>query len=436
MSNADLKVPHLTTSLQGPLQKIEHHLLIQQIAIESWFREQFRLTPPPVYCSVDLRNAGFKIAPVDTNLFPAGFNNLNPEFMPLCIQALQSAMEQICPNVKDVLLIPEEHTRNIHYYENIATIRQIFIKAGFQMRIGTLLQGLSGAQTIDLPSGKKITIEPLVRKNGRLVMNDFSPCLILLNNDLSAGVPDNLKELEQSIMPPLQAGWYSRLKSNHFHHYQEIAREFGQAFEIDPWFISPLFRHCGQVDFTTREEDPCLVEQARILFDEIQAKYDEYGINDKPYIVIKADAGTYGMAVMMIQDPEDLRHLNRKERTRMSSIKGGREVTKVILQEGVYTFETWGEHHYAAEPVIYLIGKHVVGGFYRVHAGKGINENLNAPGMNFEPLAFAKSCNNPDESEGDCANRFYTYGVIGRLALLAAARELGGRQTSRGEYDS
>jgi oxygen-independent coproporphyrinogen-3 oxidase len=26
---------------------------------------------------VDLRNAGFKLAPVDTNLFPAGFNNLN-----------------------------------------------------------------------------------------------------------------------------------------------------------------------------------------------------------------------------------------------------------------------------------------------------------------------------------------------------------------------
>ena len=28
------------------------------------------------YCSVDLRDSGDKIAPVDCNLFPAGFNNI------------------------------------------------------------------------------------------------------------------------------------------------------------------------------------------------------------------------------------------------------------------------------------------------------------------------------------------------------------------------
>ncbi len=30
----------------------------------------------PLYSSVDIRDAGFKIAVVDTNIFPAGFNNL------------------------------------------------------------------------------------------------------------------------------------------------------------------------------------------------------------------------------------------------------------------------------------------------------------------------------------------------------------------------
>jgi glutamate--cysteine ligase len=68
----------------------------------------------------------------------------------------------------------------------------------------------------------------------------------------------------------------------------------------------------------------------------------------------------------------------------------------------------------------------VVGGFYRVHKGRGPNENLNAPGMHFEPLAFAEPCNTPDSNLDPDAelNRFYAYGVIARLALLAAAKEL------------
>jgi len=48
-----------------------------------------------VYCSVDLRNAGFKLAPVDTNLFPGGFNNLSPEMLPLAVQAAMAAIENI-----------------------------------------------------------------------------------------------------------------------------------------------------------------------------------------------------------------------------------------------------------------------------------------------------------------------------------------------------
>jgi glutamate--cysteine ligase len=108
----------------------------------------------------------------------------------------------------------------------------------------------------------------------------------------------------------------------------------------------------------------------------------------------------------------------------MAAIKGGREVNQVIIQEGVYTFETWGKEQAVAEPVVYMIGRHVIGGFYRVHASRGSNENLNAPGMNFEPLAFAAPCNNPNALYNSCANRFYAYGVIARLALLASAREM------------
>jgi len=417
-------VPHLITAQQGPLQKLERMLLDQQVTIESWLREQYLLSPPPFYTSVDLRNAGFKIAPVDTNLFPAGFNNLNIDFMPLSIQAVQATMEQICPEVSRILLIPESHSRNVFYFENLASLHEILTKAGFEVRIGSLIENLTAAKTIDLPSGRKLCMEPITRTGNRVSVSDFSPCLILLNNDFADGVPQILQNLEQRFMPPLSLGWASRLKSAHFQHYENVCTEFAQEINIDPWLISPLFRYCGEVNFLKREGEDCIVRHATTLLTAIKQKYKEYNIEQKPFLVLKADAGTYGMAVMTIQDPDEIHQLNRKQRTRMSVAKGGQTVSKIIVQEGVYTNETWGDENAVAEPVVYMIGRHVVGGFYRVHSGRGIDENLNAPGMNFEPLSFAEPCNVPTEKPEDCHNRFYAYGVISRLALIAAAREL------------
>ncbi|HIE40886.1 MAG TPA: glutamate--cysteine ligase, partial [Thiomicrorhabdus sp.] len=94
------------------------------------------------------------------------------------------------------------------------------------------------------------------------------------------------------------------------------------------------------------------------------------------------------------------------------------------VQEGVYTYEE--VEGAVAEPVVYMIGSHVVGGFYRVHTGKKATDNLNSPGMHFEPLSFEESCVMPDKTQTPDAslNRFYAYGVVARLALLAAAREI------------
>ena len=110
----------------------------------------------------------------------------------------------------------------------------------------------------------------------------------------------------------------------------------------------------------------------------------------------------------------------------MATIKEGQKVTKALIQEGVYTNETWGSPATVAEPVVYLIDQNVVGGFYRVHPQRSTNENLNSPGMYFERLAFDECCISPDKEQSPDAhpNRFYSYGVIARLALLAAAREM------------
>jgi glutamate--cysteine ligase len=262
----------------------------------------------------------------------------------------------------------------------------------------------------------------------------FRPCAVILNNDLSAGRPPILENLAQPVLPPPTLGWSTRLKSAHFAVYREVAREFAAELGMDPWLVDPLFRVCGEVDFMKRGGEECLATNVDVLLRQIRAKYAEYGIDREPFIIVKADAGTYGMGVMTVTSVEQVRGMNRDTRKKMAATKEGKAVESVIIQEGVFTYETWGEAQAFAEPVVYMIDRHVVGGFYRVHSGRGPQENLNAPGAHFEPLAFAEPCNAPDLSQypDACPNRFYAYGVIARLALVAASRELAVAQAGVG----
>ena len=384
---------------------------------------------------MDLRNSGFKLAPVDTNLFPGGFNNLSAAFMPLAVQAATAAIEKICPDAKNLLLVPENHTRNKWYLENVATLATILGRTGLEVRIGSLNPEIGAPTELETATGRKLRLEPLKRMEGkggaRLGVEGFDPCAILVNNDLSAGIPDILKGLDgQVLMPPLHAGWALRRKSAHFAAYDQIAAEFAQLLQIDPWLLDPYYARCGEIDFQARAGEECLASNVSMLLEKIRAKYLEYGIKDTPYVAVKADAGTYGMGVMMVRDASEVRDLNRKQRNKMAVVKEGLAVTDVIIQEGVHTVERIEEK--AAEPVVYMLDHYVIGGFYRVHGARASDENLNAPGMHFVPLAFEESCTMPDPHASCDAppNRFYAYGVVARLALAAAALEL--EQTAPG----
>jgi len=426
IANQNLIVPHLTTAFTGPLQNLERIILNNQTTIESWFRNAWRDVQIPFYASVDIRNSGYKIAPVDTNLFPSGFNNLNSSFESLCIHAVQMAIEHTQLPIDKILIIPENHTRNLFYLENIASLQSIIQKAGFEVRIGTLMADITTPTRIELDSSNTVLLEPIRRDQNRILVDNFNPDLILLNNDLTGGEPDMFKNIEQKITPPTSLGWSSRLKSNHFNFYQKVAKEFAELIGIDPWLIDPMFRNCGKVDFMKREGVDCLSSNVKSLLEAINTKYNEHDVDYAPFVMVKADAGTYGMGVMSIRSQDEISELNRKERTRMATTKEGQKVSQVIIQEGVYTHETWGDEETVAEPVVYMMDRQVVGGFYRVHGKRTTSQNLNTPGMRFEPLAFLDCCSTPEPNlEADChQNRFYTYGVIGRLALLAASHEI------------
>lgn len=432
-------VPHLITALTGPINELEQRIIDSMPAIERWFRLEWMEHTPPFYCSVDIRNAGFKLAPVDTNLFPGGWNNLTDEMLPLAVQAAMAAIEKICPEARNLLIIPENQQKNPSYLSNILQLQRIFRMAGLNVRIGSVSPDIKKLTEIKLPHGDTITLEPALRTKRRLGLKNFDPCTILLNNDLSAGAPGILEELyEQFLLPPLHAGWSVRRKSRHFQSYEEVSKRFGKLLGIDPWLINPVFSKCENIDFVEGTGLDQLAVQVDATITKVRRKYKEYGIKEKPFVVVKADNGTYGMGVMTVRDAKELEALkDKRTRNKMGVIKDGQPVHYVLVQEGVLTYERM--NNAVAEPVVYMMDRYVVGGFYRMHPERGIDENLNAPGSGFVPLAFPpQSTQLPQigaRAGASAPNRFYMYGVIARLAMLAASYELEATNPDAEIYD-
>ena len=419
-------VPHLVTALTGPINELEQRVLDSMPAIERWFRLEWMEHTPPFYSSVDVRNAGFKLAPVDTNLYPGGWNNLSPEMMPLAVQAAMAAIEKICPEARNLLLIPENHSNNSFYLSSVAQLRRIFHMAGLNVRIGSIDPAIKKTTTIELPNGESVTLEPVIRGKRRLGVKDFDPCTILLNNDLSAGVPGILEDIhEQYLLPPLHAGWTTRRKSTHFKCYEEVAKRMGKLLGIDPWLINPMFGKCGEVNLGESAGMEALGTSVDALLTKIRRKYKEYGIKEKPFVVVKADNGSHGMGIVTVRDANDLEALGRRAQSQANGAKAEPQACDILVQEGVLTKERMNDA--VAEPVVYMMDRYVVGGFYRIHADRGVDENLNAPGSSFVPLAFEQSTHLPQpgvKPGASAPNRFYMYGVVGRLAMLAASYEL------------
>ncbi|MBT2325965.1 glutamate--cysteine ligase [Variovorax paradoxus] len=419
-------VPHLVTALTGPINELEQRVLDSMPAIERWFRLEWMEHTPPFYSSVDIRNAGFKLAPVDTNLFPRGWNNLTDDMLPLAVQAAQAAIEKICPEARNLLVIPENHARNTFYLANVARLVRIFHMAGLNVRVGSVDPAIKSPKKIELPNGETVCLEPVVRGKRRLGLKHFDPCTILLNNDLSAGTPGILEDLhEQYLLPPLHAGRSVRRKSNHFHSYEEVSKRFGKLLGIDPWLINPMYARAAGVDVVEGQGMDVLTSHVDALLTKIRRKYKEYGINEKPFVVVKAGNGAHDMGVMTVRDVKDLEALGRKPRGKASAASENEDPGEVIVQEGVLTNER--VHDGVAEPVVYMMDRYVVGGFYRVHAERSPDENLKLPGASFVPLAFSESAHLPQPGAkpgASAPNRFYMYGVIGRLAMVAASYEL------------
>ncbi len=384
--------------------------------VEAWLQGQKKKCSRLFYSSVDIRHSGYKLAPVDTNLFPAGFNNLCPVAQDRAAELSAQFISRCHAQAKRVLLIPENHTRNLRYIDNLAALLSILRAAGFDAALGRIEEGVSAPVALTTSGGETLSSAPLIRHGDILqTVEGFIPDVILVNNDFTSGIPPILENASLPIIPPPQMGWYRRRKSEHFSAYNRLTENFARTFALDSWQISTVFHRCGQVDFRERAGLECVALGVERVLHALRGKYAEHGISEEPYVYIKADAGTYGMGIMTVRSGEDVYEMNKKTRHKMDVIKEGAQNSEVIIQEGVPTIDR--VDGMTAEPLLYLIDAEVAGGMYRAHPERDDESSLNTPGMQFFPM---QGCAQQIAKNADVCG---SLSLISRLATIAAAHE-------------
>lgn len=387
--------------------------------LDAWFAAAAAGLPLPPYCSADVRDAGFKVAPVDLNLFPAGHNNLNERYFAAAVEAWRAELTAEFPTARTVCIVPESHTRNTHYLHNLTNLARLLREAGYAPTIATVDPKFVNPETrLTAADGTDFTLYRAERHEDRLIVNGQTPDLLLLNNDLADGTPEDLVGLAQPILPPPALGWHARRKSHHYAHYERMADGWAGVLEIDPWIITPITEVVENVDFHEPDTFGPLAEATGRVLARVQERYTEHGIPHEPYCFIKDDAGTYGMGVLVVRSVEDVLRLNRKQRNKMDRGKANAIITRVLVQEGLPTVtEVDGAQ---AEPVMYAVGANVIGGFRRYHPKRPAGESLNARGAQFTDLVPCDAGGEP----GTLPPLIELYAEVTRVALLAAAHEI------------
>jgi len=377
--------------------------------ITEWMAKKRQEVPIPIYGSVDIRDCGWKVAVVDANHFPAGFNNVSNDDEEVLSKLLHDHIVRKIPNCKWVHLYPESHTRNPGYVENVSTIKRLIEKAGFRCTVGS--PELEGHGSLDGITGPLLLDQVLIT-NDEISIKGEKPDLVMLNNDLTEGMVDGLSASD--VSPPPHMGWQRRRKSEHYQHLQQYIEEICEIIEVDPWHLL--------TDWFV-SEDKCLEKEScrRMLANEVDeflariaAKYDALGIDREPVAFIKNDRGTYGLGIMVVTSGDQLLTLSNRKFKKLMYSKGGVDVENFLIQEGVPTTMKTSDGA-TVEPVVYLVDGEAASWFYRINNKKGEMENLNSPSARFSSFSEV------GDSFGTHARTWHA--LVAELSMLAMGAE-------------
>lgn len=398
-----------------------HRLLLEKRdPLQAWFESRSKGLKFPFYSSYDIRDAGFKVAPVDANLFPAGFNNICDNDKEYTAEKLKEYLEEAEPQVRRIGLLTENHTQNLFYWDNVATIRSLLLDAGFDVKV-SLFDKSSASRTVTSASRGDVLVESFDEVNAWAQM-------WVSNNDFSSPNEEIVGSIKVKLVPSFEFGWHKRRKHRFFCHYNDLAKEIAKILGINPYRLTVETRRVENVDIDDLESRHRLQTAAMELVQNVNKGRDQLAIPSTEHIFLKNNRGTYGLGVLALESPNQIEALSYKQRKKMKAAKGGVEIDDLILQESIPTSFQEKEGG-VSEPVIYAVGPHMVGGFFRSHEAKGVDESLNSPGMVFKKLCFANTEIQHLELEAE-----NVYGWIAKLGALACALEL--KECERSSFSS
>ncbi len=378
--------------------------------ITAWMKTKRDEVAIPIYGSVDVRDAGWKIGVVDANHFPAGFNNVSKENLAELSLLFMEHVRRSHPDCRWVHIYPESHTRNQGYVENISSIKKMIEAAGFVCTVGS--PDLNGLHAMNGLSGPLVLKEVELNAEDELTVDGKLPDLMLLNNDLTQGEIPGIQNA--NITPPPHMGWYRRRKSQHYQALRPYVDEISAMIGIDPWHLMPDY-------FVS--ENKCLTEEACRLkladeidgfLDELRQKYLTLGIEREPTVVMKNDSGTYGLGVMMLTSGSQILNLSNRKANKLRYAKGGAEVENFLIQEGIPTALATDAGE-TLEPVVYLVDGEAASWFYRINGKKSDMDNLNSPSARFE---------NYEDSENPYIEQAHGWhALVAELSMIAMGAE-------------
>lgn len=384
-----------------------------------WFKSKSSQTRFPIYSSYDVRDAGYKVANVDANIYPAGFNNICPTDKESAIDIMTAFLNlNYGSSVKKIALITEEHTHNPYYWDNVYTIKNLLESSGRQVRVG-FAKSLPESLSLKSANGFEIIAESGMAQDP--LFADFKPDLIINNNDFSEAHEEWAKDILIQQNPPRELGWYQRKKSNYFKFYNQLVHEFAEVAQVDPMLFEVKTEYFPKFDISDEQSKKHLADVVDTMIANLTKEYQKRGWSQKPFVFVKNNSGTYGLAVIKVEAGHEVMEWSYKSRKKMKAAKGGRDVEEVIIQEGIPSIvETDG---IVAEPVIYMIGSQLAGGFLRTHSEKSSTESLNSPGAIYKRLCVSDLSIRP---EGCPMENVYGWtSKLGALAITMEAKEMG-----------
>ena len=384
---------------------IHQKIINQKKEVDDWFAEKTKNKPLPFYSSFDIRDSHFKIACVDANLFPAGFNNICEEDQKRASSLIKNHLRAFYPFVKKIILLAEEHSRNFHYWDNILVIQSLIEQAGYSVVVCVPGKHITSAQKITTARGRTVSVQ---------LLNSVKGDLIISNNDFSSQY--DLPVIK--INPPVAMGWLFRKKQDFFREYNLLAKEFSALLKIDPWHLTINTELFSPFDMESKSNLLKLKSRVAPFLQALKQDRESRKIEEEPYLFLKNSSGTYGLGIINVYNPEDLNQWSYKARKKMKSSKGETKTSAIIIQEGIPT-ALYGPENQSAEPVIYMVGCQVAGGFLRSHKTKDHKTNLNSPGAVFRRLCISDL---EIKIQGLAMENVYSW--LAKLGVLALSREM------------